>query len=162
MRIFETETELDAALDMHPLAIGAFRFVKQYAPAGFRCSQCGETKPFPLQGGGTGYAIDQRGFVCYACCGENDRRDMIASGKALLYLTREPIADRHYPFADGKITNWPGTLAMPCRVRRGHHNIARHRYDAWFKGPDGANWHGVQYGDNTQIIRCRRLKGRRK
>lgn len=33
------------------------------------------------------------------------------------------------------------------------------RYDTWFTGPDGKQWHAVQYGDNTQIAHCRRTKG---
>jgi hypothetical protein len=53
---------------------------------------------------------------------------------------------------------WPGTLKIRCGVRTGRHNIAGKRYDVWFVGPDGKNWHGVTYGDNTQICRVRRLK----
>jgi hypothetical protein len=159
MRVFETHKDLQAAFDLAPLMSGAYRFAKQYGDAGFRCSQCGEAKPFPLNGGGTGYGLTKdNAFTCYACCGENDRRNMIETGKAFLYLTHPVIKNRQYTFADGKITNWPGTLSMPCRVKRGAHNIARYRYDAWFTGPDGKPWHGVQYGDNSQIIRCKRLK----
>ena len=159
MRIFENHKTLDAALDMAPLSPGAYRFAKQYGPAGFRCSQCGAVKAFPLEDGGTGYGLNKADdFVCYACCGENDRREMIETGKAILYLTHDRIASPSYPFADGKVTNWPGTFSLPCRVKRGRHNIARRRYDAWFIGPDGKQWHGVQIGDNTQIIRCKRVK----
>lgn len=170
MRVFETKAGLDAALELAPLMPGAFRFAKQYGPAGFRCVRCGIAKPFPLGALGTGYGITtehmvERGHVakagemcCYECCGETDRADMIAEGKAVLYLTHDPIRDRSYPFADGKITNWPGTLSIQCRVKRGYHNIARHRYDVWFVGPDDKQWHGVQFGDNTQIARCRRIK----
>ena len=30
-------------------------------------------------------------------------------------------------------------------------------YDVWFIGPDGKEWHGVQYGDLTQVCHCRRV-----
>ena len=96
----------------------------------------------------TGYGRDARGKKhCYACCAEMEKARMIETGRATLYLSGNKIAD------------WPGTLSFPCRVKRGAHNIARYRYDAWFTGPDGKPWHGVQYGDNTQIIHCRRVRG---
>lgn len=159
MKIFNTQTELNAALDLAPLEPGAFRFAAQFTPAGFVCDDCGETKPFPLAGCGTGYArCDDKpnAFVCYACCGVRDARDMRANGRAVLYLTHGAIS-RAYPYADGQVSNWPGTLKIAARVKRGAHNIARYRYDAWFTF-DGAQWHGVQIGDNSQIIRCKRLK----
>lgn len=158
MRIFETHEALDTALSLAPLMPGAFRFTKQFAPAGFRCDQCGQAKPFPF-GCGTGYAVTRLDkMVCYQCCGENDRRDMIETGKAVLYLTHGEFTPG-CSYTKGKITNWPGTLSLPCGVKRGAHNIARYRYDAWFTF-DGARWHGVQIGDNTQIIRCKRLKSK--
>jgi hypothetical protein len=43
-------------------------------------------------------------------------------------------------------------------VRRSVHNLATWRYDFQFTGPDGKVWSGVNYGDNTQIARCKRLK----
>ena len=85
--------------------------------------------------------------VCFACCGVRDRADMIATGRAMLYLSRTTVS------------NWPGTLTFQTgRIVKGRHNIARTRYDAWFCGPDGFVWHGVQYGDNTQIIHCKRTR----
>lgn len=107
------------------------------------------------------------------CCGENDRKDMISTGKAVLYLTCEPASKMRlngqpYTIATlnqgigrstkGTVSNWPGTMKFDCYTTVGHHNIARYRYDCWFTGPDGKRWHGVTYGDNTQICRCRRLK----
>ena len=68
-------------------------------------------------------------------------------GKIALYLTDEGV------------TNWPASLVFPVRYRRiGRHNWAGKRYDVWFTGPDGKPWHGTQYGDNTQIIHCKRVK----
>lgn len=85
---------------------------------------------------------------------------MIETGRATLYLTvTSGVISSYRSATHGKITNWPGSLSFPCIVRKGRHNIARVRYDANFAGPDGNRWHGVQYGDNTQIIHCKRLKG---
>ena len=39
-------------------------------------------------------------------------------------------------------------------------DIAGKRLDVWFYGPDGYIWHGVQYGDNTQIVHCKRSSER--
>lgn len=122
----------------------------------FRCMDCGKAKPVQTQGG-TGYAIGKDDFaMCYACCGLRDRAQMVATGKAVLYLITTPDSGTH-AYGSAKVTNWPNTRAFTGRYRRGHHNRAGHRYDAWFKGPDGKPWHGVQYGDNTQIVHCNRI-----
>lgn len=77
---------------------------------------------------------------------------MVETGKAWLYLVEN---NGQY-----EITNWSGSLRFSIgRVRKGRHNIARYRYDTWFTGPDGKTWHAVQYGDNTQIAHCKRVKG---
>jgi len=44
------------------------------------------------------------------------------------------------------------------RVTTGRHNFGLTRYDVWFDGKDGHIWHGVQYGDNAQILHCKRTK----
>lgn len=88
--------------------------------------------------------------ICYSCCAENDTRDMIDTGRAVLYLTEGPT-DQFF------VSNWPGSLKIePYRVRKGAHNIAGTRYDVWFSF-DGKPWHGVNIGDN-QILRCKRIK----
>jgi hypothetical protein len=62
------------------------------------------------------------------------------------------------PFWTHELTNWPGSLSIQVRrIKTGHHNIAGKRYDVWFTF-EGHEWHGVQYGDNTQICHCRKLK----
>ena len=95
-----------------------------------------------------GYGTDADGKrQCYQCCADLDRAYMIEHGRIALYLT------------DKAITNWPASLSFPVLSRTtGRHNIAGVRYDVWFRGPDGATWHGVQYGDNTQICHCKRTK----
>lgn len=149
MRIFTTLAQLDSALALPAIAPGAFRFAKQFAPACFTCADCNVIKLFPFDSCGTGYGrVDDKpdSFICYACCGLRDEKQMKETGKAVLYLS------------NGVITNWPETLRINARVQRSRHNVARYRYDAWFKF-SGENWHGVQYGENTQIIRCKRVKG---
>lgn len=115
------------------------------------CSVCGS-----MVIGGS-YATDGRGeVVCYCCCAVSDVRRMVVTGKIELYLSPLGRADRYLRY---KITNWPGTLRCEISyVRVGRHNMAGKRYDAWFCGPDNYLWHGVQYGDNTQILRCSRTK----
>jgi hypothetical protein len=120
----------------------------------FRCGDCKQVKPVGMNGGtGYGYFGDKPRArpICYECCGIREREAMIRDGKACLYLSKD---------GDGwKITNWPGTLVIKTRwVRKGSHNIARTRYDVWFTGPDGKQWHGVNIGENSQVCRCRRLK----
>ena len=85
---------------------------------------------------------------CYTCCADQDRSAMVRDGKIVLYLTEKGV------------TNWPGSLVFPVvHKRKGRHNMAGTRYDVWFTGPEGRNWHGVQYGENTQLCHCRRVKG---
>ena len=129
----------------------------------FVCADCGAEKIHvnPNDCGGTGYGIVREGGiekkVCYACCAERDRADMTARGRAVLYLTAATGATGVW--TNYVVTNWPGTLKMTVQYSRvGRHNLAGSRHDVWFTGPDGARWHGVQLGDNSQICRCRRLK----
>lgn len=103
-----------------------------------------------------GYGTDSQGKRhCYACCAEQDKAHMRQHGKIALYLTTKP--DLGGSYGDARISNWPGSLEFKGRYHKGRHNIAGSRYDAWFKF-EGSNWHGVQYGENTQIIHCRKLK----
>ena len=70
------------------------------------------------------------------------------SGKALLYDTCDFV------------TNWPGTLKLRVTGRKmGSHNIAVWRYDMWFQF-EGFLWHGVRYGNNTQLVHCKRTRMR--
>lgn len=101
----------------------------------------------------TGYGLDdQDRKVCYACCGNRDREQMIKSGKATLYL----ITENDGPF---RVCNWPNSLSFDIhQIKNSHHNLAGRRYDVWFVGPDGWIWHGITCGDNTQICHCKRTK----
>lgn len=108
-----------------------------------------------------GYGQDVDGkTLCYACCADRDKAQMIADGKTILYLQDPTARAGSFPLGVYTVSNWYESLTFPVgRVKVGRHNIAGKRYDFWFKGPDGATWHGVNYGDNTQIAYCRRTKG---
>lgn len=110
-----------------------------------KCDDCGAVIKPELYTPGYGRIGDKK--VCFACCGKRDRASLVTDTIATLYLSTNPTC----------VANWPGTLSIPCTVRRGRHNIAGCRYDVWFTGPDGRRWHGVTYGDNTQLCHCRKL-----
>lgn len=144
--------------------------------ATFHCAICQQSKQVRTSGG-TGYGTTtarmvERGYVtapelkvCYACIGATDRLDMCRDGAATLYLSvaRKDCAEKMACSGEQtKVSNWPGSLVFPINagaIKVTRHNIARRRYDVWFTGPDGATWHGVTYGDNTQICHCKRTKG---
>ncbi len=131
----------------------------------FTCCKCGKTKPVQTSGG-TGYAGSEYHKVCYDCCAIEDKEYMLKEGKITLYLTGGIGHDKDGRkmvsatwFGETHVSNWPGILKFTVEhIRLGYHNFARYRYDVWFKGPDGFEWHGVQYGDNTQICHCKRTK----
>lgn len=127
-----------------------------HACADARILDCGHT-PSPHLHFTTGYGTTLAGERhCYACIAVQDRRDMIETGRATLYLTRDGSA--------WKVGNWPGSLTFPVRgvkVSRYGGGFGTQRTDAWFTGPDGKEWHAVNRGDN-QVARCRRIKGGRK
>lgn len=100
------------------------------------------------EGCAAGYATTDKGeTLCYSCAADRERAWMKEHGRTMLYD------------AGGEVTDWPGRLRFRVDHRRiGRHNIARKRYDVWFIGPDGCRWHGVRFGDNTQIVHCKRVK----
>jgi len=103
------------------------------------------------KGCGTGYAIQPSGHrTCYKCCAEVDRKYMKRHGQNTLYW-------------DGTwVTNWPGSLKFkPHYIQKGRHNIAGTRVDVWFEF-NGKVWWGVQYGEMTQILRCKETNGKKR
>ena len=134
--------------------------MRRKIPTQFYCSKCRKWIPTPAETlktgtGGVGYARDPetRRKTCYLCCAEVDRQYMRDHGKVTLYLT----GSREEGF---KVSNWPGTLVFSrVYVRKGQHNIARTRWDVWFNF-EGFEWYGVQYGENTQLVHCKRTKTR--
>ena len=113
---------------------------------------CGH-EPSPHEDFTTGYGIDKDDKKhCWACCAARECAAMIETGKAMLYLTMDKGRKWH-------VTDWPGHLVFKVSsYRKGRHNIASTRIDVWFRGPDGHTWHGVQYGENTEIVHCRRTR----
>lgn len=111
--------------------------------------------PEPGKGGAAGYATlnhptesDQTVKICYDCAAERERTAMLATGRVTLYLSGD------------KVTNWTGRITIPAmHIKRGRHNIASVRRDVWFRY-EGAQWHGVIYGENTELLHCKRLKSR--
>jgi len=116
----------------------------------FVCADCGLEKVH-IDSHTTGYGIDKQGcLVCYSCCGKRDWADMSATGRAVLYLTEEGAGGM-------VVSNWPGTLKFRVHhMRTGSHNLAGQRVDVWFIDLDGREWHGVNYGHNSQLCHCRR------
>lgn len=112
---------------------------------------CGHT--VQVEGLTTGYGTDPKTdkTYCYACCAKTDRRIMQKNGCYYLYLDIDKK----------QVTNWPGSLRYDVlHIKTGRHNIAGARYDVWFQDEYSSTWHGIQYGDNTQILHCHRLKDR--
>lgn len=121
----------------------------------FTCDVCGENKSH-ISNFTNGYGTDKDGRkTCFECCGKQDRADLLAlpvGGRSCLYLAKDDNGQ-------WSVSNWSGTLKIAVSTpRKGHHNIARTRYDVWFS-LDGAQFHGVQYGEWTQICHVRRIKG---
>lgn len=100
MRVFNTYQELRAALDLPDDDRRAFRFLPEFAPAGFVCATCKKTIPFPFSGGCTGYGLDNdKSMHCYACCNAKDRAKLLTTtGPFYVYLNSDGTA----------VISWPG------------------------------------------------------
>ena len=123
------------------------------------CDKCGKEIVNKKDSFSAGYGTNKKGEkVCYACCAEEDKQWMRDNDKIALYLT---IPDKpNYSLA--KVSNWPGSLVFEnVHWTKGRHNIAGVRYDCWFWF-EGVEWWGVCYGDNTQILHCKKTKNRQK
>lgn len=124
------------------------------------CERCGAQ--YAPKGITTGYGVyeNHQGKVerlCFACCAQVDRAEMILTGRAILYLTKDEGGCRW------KISNWPGSLRFApheVKVRRICAGFCRvERRDVWW-WYEGELWWGRGQGDND-LIRCRRTKVRK-
>jgi len=117
----------------------------------FYCSHCKTNKTHESDFT-TGYARKRNGHkVCFDCMATVTEKEMLRDGKTFLYLTETPTGQY-------EVSNWCGTWKRRVMyASKGRHNIARVRYDVWFR-VKGTEWHGVQYGDNTQVVHCKMLK----
>ena len=97
---------------------------------------------------------------CYSCCASWERVQMQETGKATLYLGRKQVTTgRGIRPGSWEVTDWTGRLRFRVQfITQGKHNIASTRTDVHFIGPRGYMWWGVQYGENTQIVHCKRTK----
>jgi hypothetical protein len=134
----------------------------------FVCAKCGKHKEVK-ENGGTGYGINnQEQKICYECCAIDDQEYMDTHDRYTLYLTykvthnayTDQYGNKFGERREYEVTNWPGTLRYKCCVKKGNHNMTGSRYDVWFKDKSGNNWHGIQYGKNTQLCHCKKLKPR--
>lgn len=57
------------------------------------------------------------------------------------------------------VTNWPGSFKIKVCLHVGSHNLAGSRYDFWFEFGNH-KFHGVRYGNNTEIAHIRCLKNK--
>ncbi len=93
--------------------------------------------------------------ICWDCCADLDRAHMLQDGHSKrlpLYLSKNDAGE-------WRVNNWPGSLSFfVFGQSKGYHNIARTRHDVWFVGPDAHVWHGVSFGEWTQIVHCKRTK----
>ena len=129
------------------------------------CSICNNVIPPSPEGSvglGYGFLPNSSAVVWYPCCAELDKQQMRDTGKITLYLDCERWAEQRRKGSTmracmGSVKNWPGSLSIPCHTRCGNHNIARSRYDVWFKF-EGYEWWGVSYGEDTQLVHCKRTK----
>lgn len=134
----------------------------------FICTNCNQHINYDSEGVGTGYATGENDTkICYQCCADLDMEYMRNHGEICLYLSLDTdktgrvdivksAIGRH---VSGKVTNWPGTLEFRAGGKIGRHNFVGVRYDVWFAF-EGYFWHGVTYGDFTQICHCKRTKER--
>lgn len=128
------------------------------------CAYCGaEIAPKKVGSMFANYGTDKNGqTVCFACCAEEDKRDMRANGKITLYLTGVvPKIRKGYVINDAwAISNWPGSLKfdpIKQRVKVSQTNWGLDRYDTWFVF-EGMIWHGVNIGSSSQLLHCKRTK----
>ena len=117
------------------------------------CHECGcECKP---DGIFAGYGTDKDGNkFCYECCGKHDKQElenMKIGEKTIQYLHKD---DENKWW----VVNFPSSLKLRIwMVHEGRHNIAGIRRDVWFDF-NGNNFHGVQYGNFSELCYIRRVK----
>jgi len=99
----------------------------------------------------TGYGVDRVGRkVCFACCGENDRKELESGFPVGLYLVKEDNGQC-------RVKNWPGTLSIIptwVRDRKVWNNFAGRyllRVDVWFVVGKFRYW-GFTQGDTQAFF----------
>ena len=150
IRKFDSYADLQSALALPVGEPGAFRFLPEYAPAHFKCADCGHGEL--RTGGGTGYAVVDNAMLCYACCDNRQRAELKThagpfygylssdcarvttwSGGALMTITHADYSDN----------GWHGSRIYSVRARDCHGNM----------------WHGRGAGP-SMVITMRRMKAK--
>lgn len=124
------------------------------------CRECGQVIEGPSNNfGGTGYAIYNDGsLVCYACQGKLDLEML----EGLTVNQFFPNA-MYYDEKKKVITNWPGSLVIPCFISYGDHNW-KHAFNTMQVYVQfthkGKNYYGraVSGPNSGNIIQIRRIK----
>lgn len=118
--------------------------------------------------------------LCDKCTALHAYKVLTETGKVNLYLTMHQtysqpddtkgwkLAQRpdggHFWYKDLKVEHGiPMLWFIPHIFKVGRHNLSRWRYDVSFWVPNWTTkkldlWVGVNYGDNSQVCRCRRTK----
>lgn len=105
------------------------------------CASCGkETHEYAMNGEGK--------KLCYDCCGVMEKKQL---------LELKPKETIVFYLSGHEVINWCGTMRIKCIVKEGKHNIAGVRHDCWFKIGDKC-YHGVQYGDFSELCYIKRVK----
>ena len=109
------------------------------------CTRCGKVTDT------VGYDAAKHPY-CYDCCALIDSEFMRDNDRITLYLAKNGSGTY-------EITNWPGSLRYSAGTPIiGKHNMAGIRRDVWFKDICGNWWWGVQYGNDSEICHCKKLK----
>ena len=112
------------------------------------CSLC--TQPYTADNKLVAYSLSGQRTYCLACSSIVENQANAASDRITLYYG--------YGRAD-VVTNWTGDIRFRVeRTKTGNHNMTGRRADVWFTAY-GSRWHGVQYGSDTELLHCTRLKG---
>lgn len=123
---------------------------KAMATTTFHCACCDKDITHH-SGHTTGYAQCDNKKYCFDCCGDYDRRCLETENSYILYLTEDNGIWR--------ITNWPGTLCFPARYGRSFLHFGRVKaIRVYFEDHKGNSWRATQYGDDTQVARCKKIK----
>lgn len=138
------------------------------------CSICGaecvptsfydEEKTKPIN---TGYGVDKDGNkVCFACCGEMDKKTLRETGtlRGYLIVPSKPLPYQRTGVEDlhgAEFTNWPGSfrVSVDSYGKRSFNNFGAPRTDFWFFW-EGRRYHGVNVGDNSQCATVKVVKSK--
>jgi len=113
------------------------------------CSICKKEIVPPPNNCGTGFGVTKdAAIVCYSCCGEQDKKQLLETGIFRGYYSK------------GCFSNWPGSFKVNVySSKQSYHNFCGRngRTDFWFT-LEGQNFHGVHIGSNNDCATVKRVK----